>query len=253
MTPSPKGYYVRPGSVSDPEAYPLTKVDHALDAQGRGQRDRRRRASSTCSLTRRGPGQATLPPGFVPFPGLVVVPPSTTTTSSTTTTTIPTGTTIPTARGSRRRRVTRRSSGTGTGVRGAHRPELTDGKHNSNGDTTAHRHTQAAHSSARVTGSSCRSSSVLGILALLYLLGDLACRRGPRSWRRGHQGQARRRRSGDATPAGGDRMTDTETRLTTDELDALLVDLEAHARPTPEPRTERPGELRGDGRAPRTA
>ena len=35
-------------------------------------------------------------------------------------------------------------------------------------------------------------------------------------------------------------MTDTETRLTTDELDALLVDLEAHAQPAPEPTKKLP-------------
>ena len=68
MTVTAKGFHVEPGSPTDPEAYPLTKVDHALTPKVVDNSLTRARIRYLLAYAQ-GPGQQTLPPGFVEFPG----------------------------------------------------------------------------------------------------------------------------------------------------------------------------------------
>jgi hypothetical protein len=90
MTVSTKGFHVERPLLSDPLAYPLSKVDHALTLKNIPDNITAARIKYLLAYAV-GPGQATLPPGFVPFPGALPPPTSTTTTTTTTTTTAPPG------------------------------------------------------------------------------------------------------------------------------------------------------------------
>ena len=194
MTPTPNGFYVSPGTMSDPSVYPLTVVDHAMAPTDVPNALTKARIKYLLAYAQ-GPGQATLPPGFVPFPGPEAPP--TTTTTSTTTTTIPTGATVP-LYGSGSSQTSGYSAGSDNGSLGpAIVVPLSRRNPSSGGDDAP---SDATPKMALISQSDrfvLPVILVLGLLALIYLLGDLAVRRGPafvvstRQWlaaRRGRPG-----------------------------------------------------------------
>jgi hypothetical protein len=105
---SENGFSVATAAPSDPQAWPLVKVDHALVPTGVKTSDPRKAQSIQRLLAyAAGPGQTSLPAGFVPLPqplaaqtlraasALFVPPPTTTTTVVPTTTTLPGGGSTP--------------------------------------------------------------------------------------------------------------------------------------------------------------
>lgn len=101
MTTTADGFHVAAAAPSDRAAWPLTKVDHALVPVPTSTSDPAKLANIQRLLTYAvGPGQETLPQGFVPLPKSLVeqtariaaalfVPPTTTTTTTTTTPSVP--------------------------------------------------------------------------------------------------------------------------------------------------------------------
>ncbi len=179
MTPTAKGYYVVSPTLSDPEAYPLTKVDHALAPTTSDAKVTQDRINYLLAYAKSPTlGQATLPEGFVPFPG-AEVPPTTTTTTSTTTTTIPTGSTTPIGGGGSQ--TPNYSPGTGNGITPASSPAGGGPKR-----ASGRNHTGATRVVTPELALISQTDRLilpvvlsLGILAILYLLVDLARRRGP--------------------------------------------------------------------------
>ncbi len=180
MTPTAKGYYIVPPRLPSPDAYPLTKVDHALAPVTTGNELTDARIKYLLAYAKT-PGQGDLPEGFVPFPGPVTA--STTTTSTTsTTTTMPSGSTLPGGGSSwrllglvelrRHRQHDRRSP-----------PVLTNtGPNNPSGGGKATAPRIATPKLALISANDGMALPIvfgLGLLALLYLLIDLARRRGP--------------------------------------------------------------------------
>jgi hypothetical protein len=205
MTVTAKGFHVEPGSVSDPQAYPLTKVDHALTRNVVTNALTKARITYLLAYAR-GPGQATLPPGFVQFPVPEAPPTSTTTTTTsttttTTTTTIPTGSTIPAGTGISQ---TPNYSSSNTGPANIAPVVTSSPKSKRNTRATRARVvTPKLALTSQSDGLALPIILVLGILALVYLLADLAWRRGPAFVVSARQRfAARRGRSGRATQSG---------------------------------------------------
>jgi hypothetical protein len=178
MTPTAKGFYVVPGPLTDPEAYPLTKVDHALAPDVVDNALTKARIKYLLAYAQ-GPGQATLAPGFVPFPSLEVPSTTTTTTTSTTTTTTiaPSGT-IPTGSGGTQ--TSNYSSGSSTGSSSTPSPPAGGPTKTSPG--TTHAPSAVTPKLALISQSDGLALPIvigLGLLALLSLLVDLSIRRGP--------------------------------------------------------------------------
>jgi len=176
MTPDAKGFYVMPGAPTDPAAYPLTKVDHAMAPTDVPNALTKARIKYLLAYAQ-GPGQATLPPGFVPFPG-PEVPTTTTTTTSTTTTTIPTSTTIPFSSG------TSQTPGysPGTSSNGPSSPAAVVSASRKPKPGTATSPRVAEPTLALISQSDglvLPIILVLGGLGLIYLLADISRRRGP--------------------------------------------------------------------------
>jgi ABC-type phosphate transport system substrate-binding protein len=178
MTPTAKGFYVVPPALSDPDAYPLTKVDHALAPTSSDAPVTQERINYLLAYAKTT-GQKDLPEGFAPFPGPVV--PSTTTTSTTSTTTIPTGSTVP--GGGSGFSQTSGYNGTGTGTAPPPTGTLTGtGPNTSGGGAAIDTPSVATPKLALISANDGMALPIvfgLGLLALLYLLIDLARRRGP--------------------------------------------------------------------------
>ena len=175
-TPTAKGYYVVPPNLPDPGAYPLTKVDHALAPVTTGSDLTDARIKYLLAYAK-GPGQADLPKGFVPFPGPET--PSTTTTSTTSTTrTIPTGSTLPSGGNGFSQTPNYTNPGTGTQII---TPISSRGPTQTAGGT-ANTPRIATPKLVLIGANDGMALPVifgLGLLALLYLLVDVARRRGP--------------------------------------------------------------------------
>jgi hypothetical protein len=187
MTPTAKGFYVVPDALTDSEAYPLTKVDHALTPDVVDNALTKARIKYLLAYAQ-GPGQATLAPGFVPFPSPEVAPGTTTTTStSTTTTTIAASTTVPfSSVGSQ---TSSYSSGSASGTVSLSPPAA--GGPSKNGSRTTEASAVVSPKLALISQNDGLALPVaigLGLLALLSLLVDLGIRRGP-----AFVGSARRR------------------------------------------------------------
>jgi len=204
ITPTANGFYVVPPKLSDPNAYPLTKVDHALAPVTTGNSLTDARIKYLLAYAK-GPGQATLPEGFVPFPG-PETPSTTTTSTTTTTTTIATGSTVP--GGGDGFSATGNYTGTGTGTGTAPPPTgtLAGTGPNQSGGGAADIPRIATPKLALISANDGMALPIvfgLGLLALLYLVIDLARRRGPAFVASARQKfAARRAGSASAAPPG---------------------------------------------------